>query len=83
MIRRQDDCTVSRDILLAADFDLSASNWKWNYGVAGAGLSNEKQGTNKSAGNRTNLVITGVPRAYFKENIEVQLSFEVTVDGTT
>lgn len=67
--------------LFDADFDLAASEWKWDYGVAGSGLASEKAGTNKSDSNRTNLVITGVPTAYFAETLEVRLSFKLTVDG--
>jgi len=67
--------------LFDESFDLSTSEWKWNYGIAGYGLTNEKVGTNASASNRTNLVITGVTSPYFAEFMEVQLTFTVTVDG--
>ncbi|MBE6588975.1 MAG: hypothetical protein E7643_02235 [Ruminococcaceae bacterium] len=66
-----------------ASFDLGASNWKWNYGVVGSGLTNEKTGANKNAANRTNLVITNVPAAYFADGMEAQLCFDVTLDGVT
>jgi hypothetical protein len=64
-----------------SDFDLTASNWKWNYGVKGAGLNGEKLGESFSSANKTNLVITGVPAAYFADAIEAQLSFEIEIDG--
>ena len=64
-------------------FDLANSNWKWNYGVVGSGLTNEKIGENKNSANRTNLVITNVPANYFADGLEVQMRFDVTIDGVT
>ncbi len=65
----------------AADFDLTASNWNWSWGIAGSNLPNFVSGTNKSEKNVTNLVITRVPESYYKTNIESRLSFDVSVDG--
>ena len=66
-----------------ANFELDVSNWKWNYGVAGEGLPNAKIGENKTVNNVTNLVITGVPAAYYASMLEVQLVFDVVIDGVT
>ena len=66
-----------------ASFDLDASDWKWNYGVAGEGLSSYKTGENKTANNVTNLVITNVPASYYKSDLECQLVFDVVIDGVT
>ena len=65
------------------DSDFTLENWEWDYGVKGTGLASNKQGTNKNASNRTNLVITGIPAAYFSDGIEARLSFELTIDGVT
>jgi hypothetical protein len=67
--------------LFNADLALETTDWKWNYGVAGSGLTNEREGENVSADSRTNLVITDVPYSYFDKSIEVQLTFTLTVDG--
>ena len=63
------------------DKDLVLENWKWDYGVEGANLSSSKTGANKTPANRTNLVITSIPAAYFTDRIEARLSFDVTIDG--
>ena len=65
------------------DEELTLENWKWDYGVEGAGLGSTKIGTNKNASNRTNLVITSIPAAYFTDGIEARLSFDLTIDGVT
>lgn len=65
------------------DSDFTLENWEWDYGVKGSGLASNKKGTNKNASNRTNLVITGIPAAYFSDGIEARLSFELTIDGVT
>ncbi len=62
---------------------MESSNWKWNYGVEGTGLANERIGENVGATNRTNLVITNVPAQYFADQLEVRLTFEITVEGVT
>ncbi|MBQ9784495.1 MAG: hypothetical protein IJW29_03240 [Clostridia bacterium] len=67
-----------------ATFDLDASNWSWNYGVAGDGdWSGYIKGKNKTDANVTNLVITGVPVDYYSSNLESELVFDVTIDGVT
>ena len=40
-------------------------------------------GANASASNRTNLVITDVPTAYFADTLQAQLTFEIKIDGVT
>ena len=62
-------------------FDLEVSDWYWNYGVAGKGLPNRINGTNKNSSNVTNLVITGVPLSFYTSNLESQLVFTVVIDG--
>ena len=64
-----------------ASFALDTSNWRWNYGVAGEGLPNVKLGQSKTDNNVTNLVITGVPVSYYASTLEVQLVFDVVIDG--
>ena len=66
-----------------AGFELNTSGWKWNYGVAGENLPSVKLGENKSVNNVTNLVITGVPVAYYESDLECQLVFDVTIEGVT
>lgn len=66
----------------ASDFDLDASAWKWNWGLAGEEKS-EKLGSVKTTANISNLVITGIPEEYYKSNFEVELVFNVTLDGVT
>lgn len=64
-------------------FDLENSNWAWNYGVAGDGLPNYKVGSVKTSTNVSSLVITDVPQAYYATDLEVQLTFDVTLLGHT
>ena len=64
-----------------ASFSLDGCNWKWNYGVSGEGLPNVKLGKNKGTDNVTNLVITGVPTSYYATTLEVQLEFDVVING--
>ncbi|MBQ9784502.1 MAG: hypothetical protein IJW29_03275 [Clostridia bacterium] len=66
-----------------ANVDLNATAWKWNYGVAGEDLPSTIMGSNYTANNVTNLVITGVPTEYFASDMESQLVFDVTIDGVT
>ena len=63
--------------------DLSVTEWSWKYGVAGAGLKNTREGTNYSAENVTNLVITKVPESYYTTDLETQLIFKLEVGGVT
>ena len=65
----------------SASVDLSTTRWSWNYGVAGTGLPSSVAGTNAGANNTTNLVITGVPTAYFASDLESRLSFDIEIDG--
>ena len=62
-------------------FALEDADWYWNYGVAGDGLPGYKIGTNKTDANVTSLVITGVPEAYYTDDLEVQMVFRVMRDG--
>lgn len=63
--------------------DLSLTEWSWKYGIEGTGLKNTREGTNYSAANVTNLVITKVPESYYTTNLETQLIFKVEINGVS
>ena len=65
----------------AEDFDLATSNWQWNWGYLDE--TGNKKGSEKTSANISNLVITGVPAEYYATNFNVELIFEVTLDGVT
>ena len=67
----------------SSSFNLKATRWSWNYGVAGTGLPSYVAGSSVSANNITNLVITGVPTAYFDSDLESRLTFDVELDGVS
>ena len=68
----------------ADDFDLEASDWRWNYGILNKDNLNQSiSGENYDSKNVTNLVVAGIVPRRYNDPIYAQLSFNINIDDKT
>jgi hypothetical protein len=65
----------------AGDIDFTAFVWGWNFGFGNTNLT--MAGKHYTVDNVTNLVLTNIREAQYDKVLNVQLYFEVEIDGVT